>query len=109
MFGSGRAADTSSRELANALTAGQNLLHDAGGDYEALQAVDILTSVGRSSICLKQSCPQFWHIGQREHDLSRRQGSPKIACMPIDLAATSTTAGLWLSGQVTSLVPRNLE
>src|SRR5450759_2905733 len=74
-------------------------------DYEALQTAEILNSDGRTSICLKHSCPQPPLIGHREHSLSRSQGSSKIACMPIDLAATSTTAVLCVSGQVTRLVP----
>src|ERR1039457_2791865 len=78
-------------------------------DYEALQAEEILNSDGRASICLKQSCPQPPRIGQREHSLSRRQGSPKMACIPMDLAGTSTTASWFVSGQVTSLAPRNLK
>ena len=57
-------------------------------DYKALQAAEILNSDGGASICLKQSCPQPWRIGQREHSLSRRHGSLRIACMPMDRAAT---------------------
>src|SRR5579872_6621731 len=75
--------------------------------YKALHAVEILNSDGRSSICLKQSCPQLSRIGQREHSLRWRRGSSQNACMPMDLAATSTTAGLFVSGQVTNLAPRN--
>jgi len=48
-------------------------------DYKALQAAEILNSDECASICLKQSCPQPWRIGQREHSLRWRQGSSKIA------------------------------
>ena len=74
-------------------------------DYEALQAEEILNSDGRAWICLKQSCPQPLRIGHREHSLIYKQGSSKMACMPIDLAGTSTTASWFVSGQVIGLAP----